>query len=134
MNPRKRTFLAIGPTLALSLLATGAASAREEIAAPPEALKALVRMVEAVKAESYDAFLVDADANLKTHLSRQQFEGVCGLYAQQLKKGYTLDYFGHLKQRGYLVHVWKITATGAQDDALINVALKDGKVGGVWIF
>ena len=133
MNIGKRTFLSLVPALGLGLLAPGAASAREEIAAPPEAQKIVVRMIEAVKAESYDAFLVDADANLKTHLSRQQFEGVCGLYAQQLKKGYTLDYFGHLKQRGYLVHVWKITATGAQEDALIKLALKDGKVGGVWI-
>jgi hypothetical protein len=129
----KRTFLTLVPTLGLSLLGTGAASARDEIGAPPEAQKILVRMIEAVKAESYDAFLADADATLKTHLSRQQFEGVCGLYAQQLKKGYSLDYFGHLKQRGYLVHIWKVTATGAQDDALIKLALKDGKAGGVWI-
>ena len=129
----KRAFLTLVPTLGLSLLGTGAASARDEIGAPPEAQKILVRMIDAVKAESYDAFLADADATLKTRLSRQQFEGVCGLYAQQLKKGYTLDYFGHLKQRGYLVHIWKVTATGAQDDPLIKLALKDGKAGGVWI-
>lgn len=129
----KRQFLSLGPALGLTLFATGSASAREEIAAPPEAQKILMRMIEAVKAESYDAFLVDADANLKTHLSRQQFEGFCGLYTQQLKKGYTLDYFGHLKQHGHLVHIWKIAATGAQDDALIKLALKDGKASGVWI-
>ena len=129
----KRRFLTLVPTLALSLLATGAARAREEAAAPPDAQKIVTRMIEAVKAESYDAFLVDADANLKTHLSRQQFEGVCGLYTQQLKKGYTLEYFGHLKQRGYLVHVWKISTSGAQDEALIRMAVKDGKVGGVWV-
>ena len=84
-------------------------------------------------AESYDAFLADGDANLKAHLSRQQFEGLCGLYTQPLKKGYTLDYFGHLKQRGFIVHIWKISANGAADEALIRMAVKDGKVGGVWV-
>ena len=129
----KRTFLTIGPFLALTCLTAGTASAREDPAAPADAQKFLSRMIEAVKAESYEAFLVDADANLKTHLSRQQFEGLCGLYTQPLKKGYTLDYFGHLKQHGHLVHVWKISANGSPDDALIKLAIKDGKVSGVWV-
>ncbi|HEX2658565.1 MAG TPA: hypothetical protein VHU40_09840 [Polyangia bacterium] len=128
----KRTFLTLIPALALTSLAAGPAVARED-APPPEVLKLVSKMIEAVKAESYDAFLADADANLKTHLSRQQFEGICGLYTQPLKKGYTLEYFGHLKQRGYQVHVWKIVAAGATDDALIKLAVKDGKVGGAWV-
>src|ERR1041384_8349501 len=90
-------------------------------------------MIDAVQAESYDAFLADADANLKTHLSRQQFEGLCGLYTQPLKKGYKLEYFGYLKQRGFVVHVWKISTTGAPEEALIRMAVKDGKVGGIWV-
>ena len=92
-----------------------------------------VKMIDAVVAESYDAFLADADANLKTHLTRQQFEGLCGLYTQPLKKGYKLEYFGHLKQHGYLVHVWKVSTNGEQDEALVRMAVKDGKVGGVWV-
>lgn len=119
--------------LALPVLAADGASAHAEGAAPADAQKLLVRMLDAVVAESYDAFLADADANLKTHLSRQQFEGLCGLYTQPLKKGYKLDYFGRLKQRGYVVHVWKISTTGAPDEALIRMAVKDGKVGGAWV-
>jgi hypothetical protein len=37
-------------------------------------------------AESYDDFLADADARLKKHLSRQQFDDMCGRYTQALKK------------------------------------------------
>jgi hypothetical protein len=131
----KRTFLTLVPAvgLAFTLLAVHAAPAHAEGAAPADAQRLATRMIDAVAAESYDAFLVDADATLKTHLSRQQFEGLCGLYTQPLKKGYKLDYFGHLKQRGYVVHVWKISTNGAQDEALIRMAVKDGKVGGVWV-
>jgi len=134
----KRTFrsfpvLGLALSLVLTLMAVHANPAHAEGAAPADAQKLVTKMINAVAAESYDAFLADADANLKTHLSRQQFEGLCGLYTQPLKKGYKLDYFGHLKQRGYLVHVWKISANGAQDEALIRLAVKDGKVGGVWV-
>lgn len=129
----RRTFLVLGPALGLTLLTARGAAARDDATAPPEVQKLLARMIDAVKAESYEAFLADADANLKTHLSRQQFEGICGLYTQPLKKGYTLGYFGRLKQHGYLVYVWKITSTGAEDDALIKLAVKDAKVGGVWV-
>jgi hypothetical protein len=131
----RRTFLNLGSAggVTLAVLAVHAAPAHAEGAAPADAQRLAARMIEAVVAESYDAFLADADANLKTHLSRQQFEGLCGLYTQPLKKGYKLDYFGHLKQRGYLVHVWKIATNGSQEEALIRMAVKDGKVGGVWV-
>jgi hypothetical protein len=125
----KRTFLALVPALALFLSAPRAA--RAELAAPAEAEKLLLRLIEAVKAESYDAFLSDADANMKKQLSRQQFEGLCGLYTKPLKQGYTLSYFGQLKQRGMAVYVWKVVAPGAPDEVLVRLWLKDGKVGGV---
>jgi hypothetical protein len=131
----RRTLLTFVPTLGLTLtlLALHAGVARAEAAAPADAQKLATKMIDAVVAQSYEAFLADADANLKTHLTRQQFEGLCGLYTQPLKKGYKLDYFGHLKQRGYVVHVWKISTTGAPEEALIRMAVKDGKVGGVWV-
>lgn len=131
----RRTFLVLIPTLGLglTLLAAHPTPAHAEAAAPADAQKLITKMIDAVVAQSYDAFLADADANLKKNLSRQQFEGLCGLYTQPLKKGYKLDYFGQLKQRGYVVHIWKISTHGAQDEALIRMALKDGKVGGVWV-
>ena len=125
----KRTFLTLVPALALFLLAPHAA--RAAVAAPAEADRLLLKLIEAVKAESYDAFLSDADANMKKQLSRQQFEGLCGLYTKPLKQGYTLSYFGQLRQRGMAVYVWKVATPGAPDEALVRLWLKDGKVGGV---
>jgi len=54
-----------------------------------------------------------------------------GLYTKPLKKGYNLDYFGQLKQRGMAIYVWKVSVPGEQEDVLVSLALKDGKVAGV---
>jgi hypothetical protein len=129
MNKRICLSLILAFTLFLSLLQV----VRAEGSAPPEAERLLGRLIEAVKAESYDAFLADADANMKKQLSRQQFEGLCGLYTKPLKKGYTLEYFGQLKQKGMAVYVWKVASPAAPDEVLVRLWLKDGKVGGVTV-
>jgi hypothetical protein len=105
----------------------GAKPATAAPTAPAAAEAVLLKMIEAVKAQSYDDFLADADANLKLRLSRQQFEGMCGLYTAPLKKGYKLEYLGQLRQRGTLVHLWKITTADTTDETLLRLVLKDGK-------
>jgi hypothetical protein len=127
----KRTFLSI--LSALALLVSVPRVARAEGSAPPEADKLLAHLIEAVKAESYDAFLADADANMKKQLSHQQFEGLCGLYTKPLKKGYALTYFGQLMKKGMVVYVWKVAAVGAPEEVLVRMAVKDGKVAGVLV-
>ncbi|HEX7599718.1 MAG TPA: hypothetical protein VF518_15985 [Polyangia bacterium] len=124
----KRTWISLFAACAFCLTVAHARPALAAPTAPAAADATLARMIEAVKAESYDAFLVDADARLKQQLSRQQFEGMCGLYTKQLKKGYTLEYFGQLRQRGMAVYIWKIAVLGAQDEGLLKMVMKDGKV------
>jgi hypothetical protein len=68
--------------VAIFLVLAGAKPALAAGAAPAGAERVLVKMIEAVKAQSYDDFLTDADAQLKSQFSRQQFEGICGLYLQ----------------------------------------------------
>jgi hypothetical protein len=98
--------------------------------APAGAERVLVKMIEAVKAQSYDDFLTDADDHLKSNLSRQQFEGICGLYTAPLRKGYRLEYLGQLRQQGTYVYLWKITIVGGQDETLLRLVTKDGKAYG----
>jgi hypothetical protein len=127
----KRAFLSV--LSALALLVSVPRVVRAEGSAPPDADKLLAHLIDAVKTESYDAFLADADANMKKQLSRQQFEGLCGLYTKPLKKGYTLTYFGQLMKKGMVVYVWKVTSVGAPEEVLIRMAVKDGKVAGVLV-
>lgn len=118
---------------AICLVLTADRPALASTAAPAGAERVLNKMIEAVKAQSYEDFLSDADAQLKSNLSRQQFEGICGLYTAPLRKGYKLEYLGQLRQRGALVYLWKITVVDGQDEALIRFVMKDGKVSGFWV-
>jgi hypothetical protein len=127
----KRTFLSV--LSALALLVSVPRDVRAEGSAPPDAEKLLARLIDAVKTESYDAFLADADASMKKQLSRQQFEGLCGLYTKPLKKGYSLTYFGQLMKKGMVVYVWKVAAVAAPEEVLVRMAVKDGKVTGVLV-
>ena len=122
-----RTLLSHVSACTLGLLVATASPARAAGTASPAAEKVLMKMIDAVKAESYDAFLRDADANMKKQLSHQQFEGICGMYAKALKKGYTLEYFGQLRQRGMTVYVWKVSSPGAKEDVLVKLGMRDGK-------
>jgi hypothetical protein len=130
---KHRSVLALVSAAALCLCLAHAGPAQAAQSAPPEAEKALTVLIEAVKNESYEAFTAQADANVKKQLSRQQFEGLCGLYTKPLKKGYVLEYFGQLRQRGMAVYVWKVTTPGSQEDVLVKLAIKEGKVAGVQV-
>jgi hypothetical protein len=125
------TCLAAG-ALCLALAAEKPALAAP--VAPTAAERVLLKMIEAVKAQSYEDFLTDADAKLKSQFSRQQFEGICGLYTAPLRKGYRLEYLGQLRQRGAFVYLWKVSVVDGQDESLVKLAMKDGKVSGVWVF
>ena len=109
------------------------AAAKPALAAPPapaSAERVLIKMIEAVKAQSYEDFLTDADAKLKSQFSRQQFEGMCGLYTAPLRKGYRLEYMGQLRQREAFVYLWKISVVDGQDETLLKLVIKDGKASG----
>jgi hypothetical protein len=119
--------------LAVSTLCLVLAGERQAVAAPsppPGTEAMLVKMIEAVKAQSYDDFLSYADAKLKSGLSRQQFEGICGLYTAPLRKGYRLEYMGRLRQRETIVLLWKVTIVDSPDETLLRMVMKDGKVDG----
>jgi len=128
MSMRKLVLCLAVSALSLTLVPERPALATP--AAPAGVERVLVRMIEAVKAQSYDDFLTDADDHLKTNLSRQQFEGICGLYTAPLRKGYRLEYLGQLRQQGTYVYLWKITIVGGQDETLLRLVTKDGKAYG----
>jgi hypothetical protein len=118
---------------ALCLVLVKESSALAATSAPAAAERVLAKMIEAVKAQSYDDFLADADAKLKSQFSRQQFEGICGLYTAPLRKGYRLEYLGQLRQREAFVYLWKVSVVDGQDESLIRLVMKDGKASGIWV-
>jgi hypothetical protein len=116
------------------LLACGAATVvYAAIAQPagPDQVQA-TELVTAVQNDDYDAFMADGNALFK-ELPKERFDAVSAQIASRLKAGYTLTYFGDLKQLGYHLTVWKISFKDGGDDYLAEMSVKDGKVGGFWI-
>lgn len=128
----KRNLLAVLIALAMASLAPRPASA-DPLPLPGTQAVSL-RMIEAIKARSYDDFLADADAQLEAQLGRAQFDELCGLYAGPLRRGYRLVYLGHLRQRGTVVLLWKLTAVDSPDEDLLRIVMRDGRVEGFSIF
>jgi hypothetical protein len=76
--------------------------------------------------------MADGNELFKT-LTKKQFEPVSAQLSSRLKAGYTVAYFGDLKQLGYHVTIWKLSFKDGGDDFLAETSVKDGKVGGFWI-
>jgi hypothetical protein len=123
-----RNVLAGLTALAIGLALIGAIPATAGPVPLPGTQAVSVRMIEAVKARSYQDFLTDADAQLKSQVDRTQFEEICSRYAEPLLKGYRLVYMDHLRRRGTLVLLWKLTLGDSQDEALLRIVMRDGKV------
>jgi RNA polymerase sigma factor (sigma-70 family) len=120
--------------VAAVLLAGGAATVvYAAIAEPagPDQVQA-TELITAVQNDDYDAFMADGNALFK-ELPKERFDAVSAQIASRLKAGYTLTYFGDLKQLGYHLTVWKISFKAGGDDYLAEMSVKDGKVGGFWI-
>jgi len=115
------------------LLAGGASVVIAAIAEPasPDQMQA-TKLINAVQNDDYDAFMADGNSLFKG-ISQEQFDAVSAQLASRLKAGHTLTYFGEMKKLGYHVTVWKISFKDGGDDDLVEMSVKDGKVGGFWI-
>ena len=98
---------------------------------PADAL--MKKMLDAVKAGSYEAFVADATPKMKT-AAKTAFGVASGHLAAQLLKGYKTTYLGILRKAGNSVHLWKLEPAGAPEDYEIRLMLEGGKVGGFSIW
>lgn len=134
MSPT-RALLLRGGMLALLSVSVSRWIAGTALAAitadPPEAT--LKKMLEAVKTKSYEDFLTEADDTVKAKLTKQMFEGVSGQVGPRLKQGYKTTYLSKLRKGEITVHLWKLEFSDGKDEALVTMAVKDGKVAGIFI-
>ena len=99
---------------------------------PPGALAASDKLLAAIAAGDYTAFVADGDTAFKG-LRKEQFDAVAAQLGPRFKSGYEATYLGELNQRGYQVTLWRLRFKAGGDDALATLSLKDGKIGGYWI-
>jgi hypothetical protein len=107
------------------------ASAQAE---PDQKAQALFeRLMAATVSNDYDGFIAECDAKMKAALTKSNLAGVSEQIEPRAKQGYNAQYLGELNQRGYKVHLWRLSFKDAGDDVLATLSVKDGKVGGFYL-
>jgi hypothetical protein len=93
----------------------------------------LDKLLKAIEANDYAAFVADATEAVKTKLTKPMLEEVSAQYAPRMKKGFECTFLGELKQQGCQVTLWKLAFKDVGDDTLAKLVMKDGKVAGFWL-
>src|SRR5271154_4622942 len=97
-----------------------------------QAEKIFNSLLAAQTAKDYDAFIADADDNLKAALSKTQFDASSNLMIKRTSGGYDSTFLGELNQHGYQVFLYRLHFKDGGDDILGTMSLKDDKVGGIY--
>jgi hypothetical protein len=100
--------------------------------APKDAQAASGKLLSAIVADDYNAFISDGEPAFKA-LKKEAFDSVVMQLSLRFKTGYEAIYLGELKQKGYQVTLWKLSFKDGGDDMLATLSLKEKKVGGFWI-
>jgi hypothetical protein len=97
-----------------------------------QAEKIFKSLIVAQTAKDYDAFVADADDNLKAALTKTQFDASSNLMNKRTGGGYDTTFLGELNQNGYQVFLYRLRFNDGGDDILGTMSLKDDKVGGIY--
>jgi hypothetical protein len=98
---------------------------------PADAL--MKKLLDAVKAGSYEAFVEDGTPKMKASGGRSAFGVASAHFAPMLRKGYKTTYLTRVRKSDHAISLWKLEPVGAAEDYVVRVVLKDGKVDGFWI-
>ena len=90
-------------------------------------------MLAAIQANSLPDFVAPADQAFQEGMTQEMLGSINQSLASRLKQGYTATFLTKLSQQGFAVYLWKLEFKDANDDVLVFMALKDGKVGGFWL-
>lgn len=97
-----------------------------------QAEKIFKNLLAAQTAKDYDAFVADDDDNLKTALTKTQFDAASNFIIKRTNGGYETTFLGELNQHGYQVFLYRLRFKDGGDDILGTMSLKDDKVGGIY--
>jgi hypothetical protein len=90
-------------------------------------------LMAAAVSNNYEGFIAQCDAAMKVNMTKPMLEGVSREIEPRAKRGYDAHYLGELNQRGYKVHLWRLSFKDGGDDVLATLSLKDGKAGGFYL-
>ena len=81
-----------------------------------------------------DECFKEGDSDMKLALaqagSKEAFEQASATIAPLCRDGYELEFLASMTQRGSEIFLWKLVPAAGQNQFLVRLALKDGKVSG----
>jgi hypothetical protein len=101
--------------------------------APENADATMKSMISAILANSLPDFVAQGDQAFQEGMTKEMLASINQSLASRLKQGYVTTFLTRLNQQGFAVYTWKMEFRDGNDDVLIFLALKDGKVGGFWL-
>lgn len=113
----------------LIMLASSAVFAQ----APGNAETTMKSMISAILANSLPDFVAQGDQAFQEGMTKEMLASINQSLGSRLRQGYTTTFLTRLNQQGFAVYTWKVEFKDGNDDVLVFLALKDGKVGGFWL-
>ena len=90
-------------------------------------------ILEATASKNYELFTTVGDAGYKATITQQMFDDVSELLASRLQKGYSITYFGDLKQGNSQIYLWKLSFEDGGDEFVAHMTMNGDKVAGIFI-
>jgi len=103
------------------------------VQAPLEADCLFTALLDAVKAESYEAFIAQGSHCFQHGVSKEMFASVGAQVGAFLRQGYEATYLGLIRRKGHEIHLWKLAYADGGDDNLAHLTFLDGKATGFWL-
>ncbi len=111
----------------------GFAQGAQSAVAPQFAETTMKSMISAIQANSLPDFVAPGDDAFQAGMTKEMLSSINQSLASRLTQGYTSMFLTKLNQQGFEVYVWKLEFKDGNDDVLVFMAVKDGKVGGFWL-
>ena len=132
LSPANRLIISVA--LFISLASSMVfAQALPSAQAPQATVSTMKRMVSAIQANSLPDFVAPGDEAFQAGMTKEMLSSINQSLASRLGQGYSSTFLTRLKQQGFEVYVWKLEFKDGNDDVLVFLAVKDGKVGGFWL-
>ena len=100
---------------------------------PQNVIDCLQTILDATASGNYDLFTKVGDSGYKVSITNQMFKGVSEQLAPRMEKGYSIIYFGHLKQSDYQIYLWKLSFEDGGDEFVARMDMNRDKVTGILI-
>ncbi len=93
----------------------------------------LQTILDSTASKNYQLFTTVGDAGYKAAITQEMFEDVSDQLGSRLQNGYSISYFGDLKQGDSQIYLWKLSFADGGDEFVAQMTMNQDKVTGIFI-